>query len=171
MSIYSALETTTVETILTIPVDLMGSGALAGAATLQNTTTAAANGTFDIVIRYHGDPQYQAAFTSAAARWSQIIIGDITDIFVNNSQYSLNQTIDDLLIDALETTNGGIHARLPRAFAARVDAANTNGSIETNLPILVTGSQSKHSLHGTINGGGPELRLRTTNGSIHINSI
>jgi DUF4097 and DUF4098 domain-containing protein YvlB len=71
----------------------------------------------------------------------------------------------------LETTNGGIHARLPRAFAARVDAANTNGSIESDLPIAVSGSQSKHSLHGTINGGGPELRLRTTNGSIHINSI
>ena len=71
----------------------------------------------------------------------------------------------------LETTNGGIHARLPRTLAARIDAANTNGSIESDLPVLTTGSQDKHSLHGTMNGGGAELRLRTTNGSIHINAI
>jgi DUF4097 and DUF4098 domain-containing protein YvlB len=71
----------------------------------------------------------------------------------------------------LETTNGGIHARLPRTLAARIDAANTNGSIESDLPVTTSGSQNKHSLHGTTNGGGPELRLRTTNGSIHINAI
>lgn len=68
----------------------------------------------------------------------------------------------------LETTNGSIHARLPRTLAARVDAANTNGSIETDLPVTTSGTQSKHALRGTINGGGAELRLRTTNGSIHI---
>jgi DUF4097 and DUF4098 domain-containing protein YvlB len=71
----------------------------------------------------------------------------------------------------LETTNGGIHARLPRTFAARIDAANTNGSIDTDLPVTMTGSHSKHELRGTINGGGPELRLRTTNGSIHISAM
>jgi DUF4097 and DUF4098 domain-containing protein YvlB len=71
----------------------------------------------------------------------------------------------------LETTNGGIHARLPRTFAGRIDAANTNGSIESDLPVTTSGSQNKHTLHGTMNGGGPELRLHTTNGSIHINAI
>jgi DUF4097 and DUF4098 domain-containing protein YvlB len=68
----------------------------------------------------------------------------------------------------LETTNGGIHARLPRTLGARIDAANTNGSIETDLPVTMTGSHNKHELRGTLNGGGPELHLRTTNGSIHI---
>jgi len=43
--------------------------------------SAAANGRFDIVIRYTGDPTYQAAFTQAAARWSQIITGDIPDAY------------------------------------------------------------------------------------------
>jgi DUF4097 and DUF4098 domain-containing protein YvlB len=68
----------------------------------------------------------------------------------------------------LETTNGGIHARLPRTLAARIDAANTNGSIDSDLPVAVSGSHDKHELRGTLNGGGPELHLRTTNGSIHI---
>ena len=57
--------------------------------------SAAANGRFDIVIRYSGDPTYQTALTQATARWSQIITGDIPAL--NSSQYGL---IDDLLIDA-----------------------------------------------------------------------
>lgn len=68
----------------------------------------------------------------------------------------------------LETTNGHISARLPRTMAARVDAANTNGAISSDLPITMVGSHDKHALRGTLNGGGAELRLRTTNGSIHI---
>ena len=56
---------------------------------------AAANGRFDIVVHYTGDPTYQAAFTQAAARWSQIITADIPDL--NSSSFGF---IDDLLIDA-----------------------------------------------------------------------
>ena len=44
-----------------------------GATLALSGTSAAANGRFDIVIRYSGDPTYQAAFTQAAARWTQII--------------------------------------------------------------------------------------------------
>jgi DUF4097 and DUF4098 domain-containing protein YvlB len=70
----------------------------------------------------------------------------------------------------LETTNGGIHVRLPRSAALALDAANTNGSIETDLPVQATSSGRKHSLRGTINGGGSKLRLRTTNGGITISA-
>ena len=66
-----------------------------GATLALSGTSAAANGRFDIVIRYTGDPTYQAAFTQAAARWTQIITADIPD--VNASQCGF---IDDLLIDA-----------------------------------------------------------------------
>jgi DUF4097 and DUF4098 domain-containing protein YvlB len=67
----------------------------------------------------------------------------------------------------LETTNGGIHLAAPSSLAAEIDAANSNGSINTELPVTST-HMSRHSLRGTINGGGPSLRLRTTNGSIDI---
>jgi DUF4097 and DUF4098 domain-containing protein YvlB len=68
----------------------------------------------------------------------------------------------------LETTNGGITVQVPRAVAAHVDASTTNGSVKTDLPITTT-EFKRTSLRGTINGGGnAELRLRTTNGSIHI---
>ena len=69
---------------------------------------------------------------------------------------------------SLSTTNGRITVSVPRTIAARVDAGNSNGSISSELPVAATTS-GKHSLRGTINGGGnAELRLRTTNGSIEI---
>jgi len=66
-----------------------------------------------------------------------------------------------------ETTNGRISVRVPRNLAASIDAATTNGGISTELPVAST-STHRHSLRGTMNGGGPELKLRTTNGPIEI---
>jgi hypothetical protein len=54
-----------------------------------------ADADFDIIVNYSGDPKYQAAFTQAVIRWTQIIVADIPDY--NSAQYGL---IDDLLIDA-----------------------------------------------------------------------
>ena len=67
----------------------------------------------------------------------------------------------------LETTNGRITIALPRNVGARLDASTTNGRINTDLPVATTRVE-KTSLRGSINGGGPEVRLRTTNGSIDI---
>ena len=69
----------------------------------------------------------------------------------------------------LETTNGRIALAAPRTLAADIDAENSNGSINTELPVTST-SVGHHTLRGTMNGGGPELRLRTTNGSIDIHA-
>ena len=66
-----------------------------------------------------------------------------------------------------ETTNGRIEVEVPKDLAANVDADTTNGSISTDLPITATRTD-RNSLRGTINGGGTELRLRTTNGGIAI---
>src|SRR4029079_14455075 len=98
MNAYGFLETTTVDTTLIIPADL--ADAASGTMTVVNAGLnsldgASANGQFDIVLHYSGDPKYQAAFTSAAARWAQIIVADIPDF--NSPTYGF---IDDLLIDA-----------------------------------------------------------------------
>ena len=68
-----------------------------------------------------------------------------------------------------ETTNGSISVTVPPSFAATVDADTTNGSIKTDLPVT-TRSFSRRELRGTLNGGGPQLSLHTTNGSIEIRS-
>jgi len=99
MSAYGFLETTTVDTTLSIPVNLTGetSGTItnSGATFTNSFAGASANGQFDIVVHYSGDPKYQGAFTSAATRWAQIIVADIPDF--NSTSYGF---IDDLLIDA-----------------------------------------------------------------------
>lgn len=67
----------------------------------------------------------------------------------------------------LESTNGRVTVVLPKSLGAQLDASTTNGSIDTDLPVRAMERRS-NTLRGTINGGGPQLRLRTTNGSISI---
>jgi DUF4097 and DUF4098 domain-containing protein YvlB len=70
---------------------------------------------------------------------------------------------------SLDTTNGRITVIVPASLAATIDAETTNGSITTDLP-MTTRSFESNSLRGAVNGGGPRLRLRTTNGGIEIRS-
>lgn len=67
------------------------------------------------------------------------------------------------------TTNGGITLSLPADVRADLDAATTNGSISSDLP-LTSDSISKSRIRGTLNGGGVPIRMRTVNGSIRISS-
>ncbi len=66
-----------------------------------------------------------------------------------------------------DTTNGGITLIVPQQLAADLNAATTNGSVRSDLPLTTT-KLSRTALRGTLNGGGPEIRLRTTNGGITI---
>jgi hypothetical protein len=72
---------------------------------------------------------------------------------------------------ALESTNGGLTVRVPRDLRATVDAGTTNGSVHSDLEVATTAASRKRHLRGAINGGGPELRLSTTNGGIRIYSL
>ncbi len=67
----------------------------------------------------------------------------------------------------LETTNGGIELIVPQKVAANVDAETTHGSVTSELPIAAKTS-GRTSIRGAINGGGPDVMLRTTNGGIRI---
>lgn len=68
------------------------------------------------------------------------------------------------------TTNGGVTVRLPRDARLSLDVATTNGSIDSAFE--VDGGQStRRSLTGTINGGGPRLHIRTTNGSVDLEQM
>lgn len=68
-----------------------------------------------------------------------------------------------------ETTNGSITLTVPPTLAADLKAETTNGSIKTELPIT-TRLFNRNSLAGTINGGGADVSLTTTNGRIEIKS-
>ncbi|HET9210871.1 MAG TPA: DUF4097 family beta strand repeat-containing protein, partial [Thermoanaerobaculia bacterium] len=68
---------------------------------------------------------------------------------------------------SFETSNGGVSLRLPRGARFTVDAETSNGSVRSDFP--VAGERpGKHSLQGPVNGGGPKLRVRTSNGGVRI---
>lgn len=64
--------------------------------------------------------------------------------------------------------NGGVWLTAPPNLSAKVEASTHNGSINTDLPITVTGEVSKKNLTGTIGKGEGRLYLETHNGSINI---
>ncbi len=69
------------------------------------------------------------------------------------------------------TTNGSITLRIGSLEKVNADfsARTVNGSISLDLPItLKSMKKSRRSLEGQIGQGGPEISLRTTNGSIKI---
>jgi DUF4097 and DUF4098 domain-containing protein YvlB len=66
------------------------------------------------------------------------------------------------------TYNGSVSLTAPPNFSAKVEASTHNGSIDTDLPITVTGEVTKKELTGTIGEGEGKLYLETYNGSIKI---
>jgi hypothetical protein len=66
------------------------------------------------------------------------------------------------------TTNGEVTVTLPRDAKARILAEVTNGAISTSGLDVATTQQSRRRFEGTIGGGGPAVRVETTNGAIQI---
>lgn len=69
------------------------------------------------------------------------------------------------------STNGSVNVQLPRDARLSVDAATTNGRVHSDFDLAGGDSRRKNRLTGDINGGGGTLRIRTTNGSVHIEEI
>ena len=69
------------------------------------------------------------------------------------------------------TTNGGITLRIGSLEKVNADlyARTTNGNISLDVPVTLKSlKKSRRLLQGQIGNGGPEISLRTTNGSIKI---
>lgn len=70
---------------------------------------------------------------------------------------------------SFETSNGGVSIRLPRDARFTVDAETSNGGVKSDFPVAGPGGKpDRHSLKGAVNGGGPTLHIRTSNGGVHI---
>lgn len=77
--------------------------------------------------------------------------------------------LDDITGDriSLTTTNGGVTLKVPRSLRASIDASTSNGRVNTDLDL--DGAQpGRKSLKAEVNGGGPDLIIRTTNGGVSI---
>ncbi len=69
----------------------------------------------------------------------------------------------------VSTSDGAITLSVPRDLRADVRANTSNGRIANGLP-LQDATHDDDSLHGLMNGGGPTLRVNTSNGSIALNT-
>jgi DUF4097 and DUF4098 domain-containing protein YvlB len=67
-----------------------------------------------------------------------------------------------------ETVNGSITLDLPEESNVDLHASTVNGSIDSALPITVSGRFSRRSLQGRIGDGGTRLDVSTVNGSIRL---
>lgn len=72
---------------------------------------------------------------------------------------------------ALRSSDGGIRLRIPHDFAATLDARTGDGGLVVDLPVRTRGRFGNHEVLGEINGGGPTLRLRTSDGSIRLETL
>jgi DUF4097 and DUF4098 domain-containing protein YvlB len=69
----------------------------------------------------------------------------------------------------IESSGGGITVLLDPTVGLDIDAHADR--IDSDLPITTTRGFSRESLRGTLNGGGPSLRIETSGGSVHIRPL
>ncbi len=69
----------------------------------------------------------------------------------------------------LTTSGGSVTAYLAKGIAVDVVAKTSGGSVSSEFK--VNGYLSKRKIEGEINGGGPELYLRTSGGSVRIKEL
>jgi hypothetical protein len=68
----------------------------------------------------------------------------------------------------LHTMGGSVTARIPSTAPVTLDAHTMGGSVSSELAVQVEGKVHPGTLRGTINGGGPLLKLETMGGSIEL---
>jgi len=68
----------------------------------------------------------------------------------------------------VKSVNGAIEVGVPADGKATLAARVSNGAVEVENLQLQTSEKSHQRVEGTIGGGGPEIRLDTTNGLIKI---
>lgn len=70
----------------------------------------------------------------------------------------------------LHTGSGDLTVELPQQTSFELYAHTSSGSIDSKFPITVEGTITPRDLHGKVGNGGPVVDLRTSSGTIHIES-
>ena len=111
-----------------------------------------------------GTQDIQGAFTSLLLHSSD---GSITLELAEGSHLSSDSRI--------ESSDGSVTVRLPKSFPTELAVSTSDGSIESSLPLVVDGYNSKgnsgHTIRGKFNGGGSLLTIHTSDGSVHLATL
>src|SRR6266702_128090 len=91
------------------------------------------------------------------------------DIAVTNRNGAIELTAAPTLGNImLEDRNGSVKATLPEHAGFSVDAGTTNGDIDTDFQLTTRSNKKGRTLTGTTGGGGPLVRISTTNADISV---
>jgi hypothetical protein len=71
---------------------------------------------------------------------------------------------------SLSTSGGSVNVTVDKTAAFRLDASTSGGGVDaTGLTLtLESNSRDRGRLAGTVNGGGPLLKLRSSGGGISV---
>jgi hypothetical protein len=68
----------------------------------------------------------------------------------------------------LSSSSGAVRVDVPDSTGFELDADTGSGRIDVAMPVTVVGSLGRHTMRGTVHGGGPRLYVHTSSGGIHI---
>jgi lia operon protein LiaG len=75
----------------------------------------------------------------------------------------------------IDSSDGGVQIRLPQSLNADLDVRASDGSIKCDLPLKLDGYTTKesqeHHIQGHLNGGGVQLAVKTSDGSVRISAL
>jgi hypothetical protein len=67
----------------------------------------------------------------------------------------------------VETSNGGVHLRIPEQYSAHLETGTVNGGLNIDFPVTVQGRVDRQ-ISADLGGGGAPIRVRTHNGGVKV---
>jgi hypothetical protein len=119
------------------------------------------------------------ALEARSSDGNQEIAGTFTSLQLHSSDGSITAELAEgsrLSSDSrIESSDGSVTLRLPKSFPAELAISTSDGSIQSTLPLVVDGYNSKgnsgHNIRGKFNGGGSLLTIHTSDGSVHLTTL
>ena len=97
--------------------------------------------------------------------------GSLTAETTNGAILAEVKAVDPDGTVSAETTNGNVQVFLPGSVRADLSAETTNGRVSVTFPVAASEVMTTKSVRGTINGGGAEVSLSTTNGDVDVRRL
>jgi len=93
------------------------------------------------------------------------------DVEGRTSNGGVNITLDGSTWDGrgldVQTSNGGVNLAIPVSYSAHLDTGTNNGSLRIDFPMTFQGTIGR-TFATDIGSGGPDIRVRTSNGGVRI---
>lgn len=68
---------------------------------------------------------------------------------------------------SVETSNGGVHLRIPDQYSAHLETGTVNGGLNIDFPLTVQGRVDRE-INADLGAGGAPIRVRTNNGGVKV---